>query len=817
MTNVKFSRRKHNLMTFTMIGGLGISLALASSALAQSVAVTDTTASKPAEAPQEVIVIGARDLAGVKQKKTSSAVFGLDQPLVDTPRSITEISDKLLSRYNIKSVYDFTAVAAGTYTGSYFGVPGSLNIRGTMADNYFNGFQGIANFANYPTPVDSSSSIEIVRGPSSPVYGAGQVGGFMNFIPKSGHGDTTKYVDKVEGTVTATVGSYNQKEATLDLSAPLNLGGNKGGLHFYGKLEDSDSFYIGMHPKSQIAQISYATDLGADWTLDTSYQYIHSKGYLKSIGWNRVTQSLIDTQMYTSGAPAATIVAPGAAFITTAQYFAKTYGNALLYYAPAYGVNVTPNQYTELDPSTVKQVKLSLRQTDIDPLLDLNEATTHTWYGGLSRHFGDDDLKIESFLNTLDSKNYQSYGFASKYASYVMEQRLSYHFTRNLGPVNLQTIGGLSYRYTFANDYGSLDDFALSEDRRDISVGATADDRFNDPFLSGPSYAWATHYKSQIDDAGAFLLSNAIWGPVGVTLGGRLDDYHVNSINLGSEVKGVYTRYKADQSPASYNASVDYKTPWATAYATYAQSKSLQTDQAGAIAPSLIPTGAYIGASKLKEIGIKSSQLGGRFYAALDAYDQVRSYLAAPPTGAVTVSAQRAKGVEAELRYLVTPSFGITATWTLQKIKQLPTAGSGTFLTIPGCLSNAGCTSTWAGYTFSNANLFPALANGYYLHSSPESNGSLFATYDSKGRWGLTGGATYSGATGGYLPGAIRIHPYVLAKAGAYIVEGPYRVDFNIDNLFNQVYFYAQYDTDANANVLPGIGREWHIKVSRNF
>jgi iron complex outermembrane receptor protein len=110
---------------------------------------------------------------------------------------VTDISDKLLSRYNIKSVYDFTAIAAGTYTGSFFGVPGAIAIRGNVSDNYFNGFQGIPNYANFPTPVDASSNIEIVRGPPSPIYGAGQVGGYMNFIPKSAQGDKTKYVERI--------------------------------------------------------------------------------------------------------------------------------------------------------------------------------------------------------------------------------------------------------------------------------------------------------------------------------------------------------------------------------------------------------------------------------------------------------------------------------------------------------------------------------------------------------------------------------------------------------------------------------------------
>lgn len=769
-----------------------------------------------ADTTADILVTGARDLAGVLQKTNSSTLFGINKPLVDTPRSITAVSEELLSRYNIKTVYDFTAVAAGTYTGSFFGVPGSIAIRGTVADNYFNGFQGITNYANYPTPVDSASDVEIVRGPPSPIYGAGQVGGFLNFTPKSARGDKTRYVDRIQGTVTATVGSYNQREGTANIAIPVKLGDNDGGLDVYGKIEDSDSFYRGMHPKSQIGQASYATDLGSKLTLDLSYQFIHSDGYLKNIGWNRVTQDLIDNQQYISGRPIAQIVAAGAAFITPEQYYAATGGSALLFYAPTIGATVTANDYTTLDPATVKLVKLSPRDTFIDEGVDINEATAHTGYGALTRSFDDDSvLKFQSFINTLNSRNYQSYGFATTFNATVTEQRLTYSRKDQLGALLLQIVIGGSYRHTSAHDRGNLNDFVLSEDRRDISVGATADDRFNNPFVVD-NYQWATDIHSEIKDLAGFFVADATLGPVSLTGGGRVDDYHVKATNTGTEVDNVFVTRKDASLPFSYNASLSYKTKFATLYGTYASAKSLQSSQGGAINPSLIVNDAYIGSSKLTEIGIKTSQLGGRLYASLDAYTQKRSYLATPPTGAVTVSAVRARGIEAELRYLVTPRFGLTATGTYQKVRQLPTAGSGTFITLPAYLAGIPGTSGYGGYVYSLTN-YLGLTSGYDLRTTPRFSSSVFATYDMRGKWGLTGGVTYNSTTGGFLPGSITLPRYALVKAGVYGVVGPVRIDVNIDNIFDKLYFMANSDTDANANVLPGIGRTFHVKATYNF
>jgi iron complex outermembrane receptor protein len=76
---------------------------------------------------------------------------------------------------------------------------------------------------------------------------------------------------------------------------------------------------------------------------------------------------------------------------------------------------------------------------------------------------------------------------------------------------------------------------------------------------------------------------------------------------------------------------------------------------------------------------------------------------------------------------------------------------------------------------------------------------------------------TYASETGGFLPGSIRLPSYALVKTGAYVVRGPVRVDVNIDNLFNKLYFLANSDTDANANVLPGVGRTAHVKLSVTF
>src|SRR5476651_1019450 len=72
--------------------------------------------------------------------------------LIETPRAATMITDTNIQRYGIQTIDQLTTVAPGTFTASFYGVPGTLNVRGTLAENYFEGFKLITNWGTYATP-----------------------------------------------------------------------------------------------------------------------------------------------------------------------------------------------------------------------------------------------------------------------------------------------------------------------------------------------------------------------------------------------------------------------------------------------------------------------------------------------------------------------------------------------------------------------------------------------------------------------------------------------------------------------------------------
>ena len=153
-----------------------------------------------AQAVESITVEG--DPVHLLETRGNAAAFGLDKPLLETPRAVTLVSDATIARYGVSGVNDLTAITPSAYTASYYGIEGSVSLRGTLAENYFRGFKRAENRGTYSTLLGDAAGIEILRGPPSPVYGAGKVGGLVNFLPK-----TAGASDNFGGEATVTYGS----------------------------------------------------------------------------------------------------------------------------------------------------------------------------------------------------------------------------------------------------------------------------------------------------------------------------------------------------------------------------------------------------------------------------------------------------------------------------------------------------------------------------------------------------------------------------------------------------------------------------------
>lgn len=88
----------------------------------------ETEAAESEELVQETVVVTG-SLRALPVEDVGS-VFGFDKSLVEIPRSASTISSEQIERFGITDIYGLVAQAPGTFTNSFFGVGGALDIRG---------------------------------------------------------------------------------------------------------------------------------------------------------------------------------------------------------------------------------------------------------------------------------------------------------------------------------------------------------------------------------------------------------------------------------------------------------------------------------------------------------------------------------------------------------------------------------------------------------------------------------------------------------------------------------------------------------------
>jgi iron complex outermembrane receptor protein len=785
-------------------------------------------------------IVVTSDRAGLLEKRPSDTVLGLTKPLIETPRSASLVSDLTIERYGIKTINDFVAVSPGAYTASFYGVPGSLNIRGTLADNYFLGFQLIENRGTYTTPIGDAAQIEVVRGPPSPIYGPGKVGGFLNFVPKSAR---TEDLSHPTGEIEITGGSYDKKNANAQFGAPLKLGPVDAGIYAYGEIDDSGSFYHGIHPKHQLGEVSLDFKFPNNWTWSTDALIYHSSGDVQTAGWNRLTQNLIDNQLYITGHNTTLMNTPGVPYLTPNQatpgefapypnnFTAAGVGLAAFYFGFPPSV---PAQFALNSPGAGTLVKLSPQTVDVGPL-DHSETMTETLVSTLSHQFADDStLKLQLFWNGLENQRFVSYGFPAWLRANALEGRLTYDFKLGPkdGPISADTIVGGSYRYYQGRDMQSFNTGLIALDRRDLSVGATPTDTICDPLAAGITgdqvpancQGWELDIHSRERDGGLFFTTDVtVMKRLDIVLGGRYDWYDVTSSDSGIQSFDTPGPVSASKGRFTYTASGTYKLGWGLMpYVTYSQNAALEVQQAGDLKPADIASGGWLSKSDLIEGGVKFQLVGNSLVGSIDGYQQRRTALA----GLNAVSQRtRSDGAEIELRWLATRNLSFTFTGNDQRTEVLGPDTSTVYIPAYAvCGANLPCElGSWGGaYLVFNFNTLPGRAGDYKLSTIPDSVISFHANYvtdeHSWGRAGVTAGVTYVTKTSGTIQNAITYPAYSLVDLSAFYQRGPWEIEANIENLFDTLYFTPNSDpTYVNVSAVPGVGREWRVSLKRRF
>jgi len=275
---------------------------LVSGALATAVAAFGTGPAAAQDAEQEIEeIVVTGDLRSLPGESVES-IFGFDKSILETPRSASTVSWEQIERFNIKDIDELVVLAPGTFTQSFFGVAGSLDVRGTPGETYFRGIRRLDNPGNFPTPIGAADRVDIVRGPASPITGPSKIGGFLNFSPKSGRADSGQYLEQIEGSLSYSTGTWDRNVLTAEVGGPGSIAGRDFGFWLYAEVEDSGSFYQNSTTDNTLVQASFDMDLNENVRIQFGGMYHNFDGN-QIAGWNRVTQELIDDGTYITGSP----------------------------------------------------------------------------------------------------------------------------------------------------------------------------------------------------------------------------------------------------------------------------------------------------------------------------------------------------------------------------------------------------------------------------------------------------------------------------------------------------------------------------------
>lgn len=157
---------------FLALGCVGF---LSSPALA-----TDDQSSVEQGKARDIVVTGTRDQPRLETPKATS-------DLIDTPQTVTVISDQTLRRQNLLTLRDALTTIPGITFGAGEGGGGygdSINLRGYSASNDIT-VDGVRDSAQYSrTDPFNLQQIEIYNGANSVFNGSGSVGGTINLVSK---------------------------------------------------------------------------------------------------------------------------------------------------------------------------------------------------------------------------------------------------------------------------------------------------------------------------------------------------------------------------------------------------------------------------------------------------------------------------------------------------------------------------------------------------------------------------------------------------------------------------------------------------------
>ncbi len=146
----------------------------------------------------------------------------LNVPVEEQPYSVSIVDRGFIEDSGAKNIQDALLYTPGVNAGN-FGFDtriDSAKVRGVDAGRYLDGLRQIyGSYNTVRTNVYALESIEVLKGPSSMLYGQSDLGGIINGVSKLPE-------DEQAGEIWAQYGTFNRRQLAVDVTGPVNESGD---------------------------------------------------------------------------------------------------------------------------------------------------------------------------------------------------------------------------------------------------------------------------------------------------------------------------------------------------------------------------------------------------------------------------------------------------------------------------------------------------------------------------------------------------------------------------------------------------------------
>lgn len=214
---------------------------------------------------------------GLVTQGRASQVGKSSVSLQDTPFAATVVDVAQVRETGAKNIQDALLYSAGVYSGRYgFDTRGDwAAVRGMAPSFYLDGLRSSFGYYNKPRQdIYTLEQIEVLKGPSSVLYGQAELGGIVNAVTKQPRKATHREVE-------VQLGSHDRKQIATDLTGALSADGQW--LYRLVALKrDSGTQVDHVHDDAQVVMPALTWQPSAATSVTLNYLHQQNKGQVSA-------------------------------------------------------------------------------------------------------------------------------------------------------------------------------------------------------------------------------------------------------------------------------------------------------------------------------------------------------------------------------------------------------------------------------------------------------------------------------------------------------------------------------------------------------